>query len=141
MRFVVAGALVRTRTSDPAGCRELLLAQRSYPPELAGLWELPGGKVAPGESHEAALQRELIEELAVRVDVGHRLAATVPLRDDLQLVAYWAEPRGGEPRAVEHRALTWVDADQLAELVARGAMVPADVAWVPELVSGLRASD
>ena len=53
MQIVVAGALILDRT--------LLVAQRQRPPELAGLWELPGGKVAPGETEAEALIRELRE--------------------------------------------------------------------------------
>ena len=61
--IVVAAAIV---AADPGSGRRLLVAQRSYPPELAGRWELPGGKVEPGESEPAALVRELISaELAV----------------------------------------------------------------------------
>ena len=62
MQIVVAGALILDRT--------LLVAQRQRPPELAGLWELPGGKVAPGETEAEALIRELREELGVEVVVG-----------------------------------------------------------------------
>lgn len=54
-QIVVAGAIVR-------GCT-VLVAQRVRPPELAGRWELPGGKVAAGETERAALARELAEEL------------------------------------------------------------------------------
>ena len=57
-QIVVAGALI-------AGAA-LLVAQRERPPELAGLWELPGGKVAPGESDADGLARELREELGSR---------------------------------------------------------------------------
>lgn len=57
-QIVVAGAIVR-------GCT-VLVAQRVRPPELAGRWELPGGKVAAGETERAALARELAEELRLR---------------------------------------------------------------------------
>src|ERR1700719_92339 len=81
---------------DPAGCRipslamptqivvagaviwgsAVLVAQRARPPELAGRWELPGGKGAPGETERDALARELAEELGLEVSdvaVGDRL--------------------------------------------------------------------
>jgi len=58
--IVVAGALI----VDGA----LLVAQRRHPPELAGRWELPGGKVDDGETDAAALARELAEELGITVN-------------------------------------------------------------------------
>ena len=79
-QIVVAGALI----ADSA----LLVAQRLRPPELAGLWELPGGKVAPGESEPDALLRELREELGVDVVVGERLGDDVPIGESLILRAY-----------------------------------------------------
>ena len=74
VQIVVAGALI----VDGA----LLVAQRARPPELAGLWELPGGKVAAGETDAQALARELREELGVDVAVGARLGGDVPLSSD-----------------------------------------------------------
>ena len=58
-QIVVAGAVIRGST--------VLVAQRARPPELAGRWELPGGKVAPGETEPGALARELAEELGLQV--------------------------------------------------------------------------
>ncbi len=99
-RIVVAGALI----SDGA----LLVAQRARPPELAGLWELPGGKVSPGETDAAALTRELAEELGVEVTVGARLGVDVALDDSTRLRAYRVTQTGGTLHPNDHRALRWV---------------------------------
>ena len=85
------------------------------PPELAGLWELPGGKVAPGESDAAGLARELHEELGVEVTVGARLGADVALSETMTLRAYRVTQTGGALRPHDHRALRWVTADELDE--------------------------
>ena len=72
---VVAAALVDS-LERPS---RLLAARRTKPAALAGRWELPGGKVDPGESALTALHRELFEERGVRVEVGEQLVG--PLRD------------------------------------------------------------
>lgn len=121
MQVVVAGALV----SGSA----LLVAQRQRPPELAGLWELPGGKVAPGESEPDALARELTEELGIAVAVGDRIGADVPIGEALVLRAYAVVQTGGTLHPHDHRALRWVSPDELDDL----PWVPADRAWLPDL--------
>ena len=121
MQVVVAGALI-------AGSA-LLVAQRQRPPELAGLWELPGGKVAEGEAEVAALARELREELGIDVFVGDRVGADVPVGGGLILRAYAVEQTGGILHPHDHRALRWVSDEDLDDL----AWVPADRAWLPAL--------
>lgn len=125
VQIVVAGALI----VDGA----LLVAQRDRPPELAGLWELPGGKVAAGESDARALARELREELGVAVRVGPRLGADVPLGPTATLRAYRVELTDGCAHPHDHRALRWVTATELTAL----AWVPADAAWLPDLMAAL----
>ena len=127
MQVVVAGALI----ADGA----LLVAQRRRPPELAGLWELPGGKVAAGESEPAALVRELREELGVDVVVGERLGVDVDL-GGLILRAYVVEQAGGELHPHDHGALRWIQAGDIADL----PWVPADRAWMPALRERLNRS-
>ncbi|EID13063.1 (deoxy)nucleoside triphosphate pyrophosphohydrolase [Mycolicibacterium phlei] len=120
-QIVVAGALI----SGAA----LLVAQRERPPELAGLWELPGGKVAAGESDEAALARELQEELGVEVTVGARVGADVAIGPSLILRAYRVTQTGGTLQANDHRALRWITVDELDAL----PWVPADRTWLDDL--------
>lgn len=124
-RIVVAGALIDDGS--------LLVAQRERPPELAGLWELPGGKVAEGETDAQALARELREELGVDVHVGKRLGTDVALSDSMVLRAYLVTCLRGDVRALDHRALRWVGPADLDAL----AWVPADRAWLGELTEAL----
>jgi 8-oxo-dGTP diphosphatase len=127
-QIVVAGALI----SEGA----LLVAQRDRPPELAGLWELPGGKVADGESDAAALARELREELGVEVTVGGRIGADVALANGMTLRAYLVLRTGGTVEPRDHRALRWISVDEFEGV----DWVPADRGWLPELTIALRSA-
>ena len=124
-QIVVAGALI----ADGA----LLVAQRDRPPALAGLWELPGGKVAAGETDEAALARELKEELGVDVTVGPRLGVDVALNPTTSLRAYLVSRTGGTLHPNDHRELRWITVGELDDL----DWVPADRTWLAELKRAL----
>ncbi|MFA4083178.1 (deoxy)nucleoside triphosphate pyrophosphohydrolase [Mycobacteroides salmoniphilum] len=124
MAIVVAGAVI---DGD-----KLLIAQRSKPVELAGQWELPGGKVVAGESEPQALARELREELGIEVAVDSRLGEDVVV-GNLVLRAYRARLDGGIPHPHEHLALRWVTADELDTV----EWVPADGGWIPALRAAL----
>jgi 8-oxo-dGTP diphosphatase len=107
----------------------LLAAQRRTPPELAGLWEFPGGKVEAGEAEADALVRECREELGVGIAVG-TLLGEVPVPVGT-LRVYRATLLEGRPAAREHAELRWLGVDELF-----------DVAWIPvdrELVGSLAA--
>ena len=127
-QIVVAAAVI-------SGSR-LLVAQRVRPPELAGRWELPGGKVAPGEAERDALARELTEELGLErgdIAVGDRLGADIPLNGTTTLRAYRVRLIRGEPHPHDHRALRWVTAEELHDV----DWVPADRGWLGDLTRAL----
>jgi 8-oxo-dGTP diphosphatase len=113
----------------------VLAAQRTRPPELAGRWELPGGRVEPGEAEPDAVVRELREELGADVRVTGRLGTDLPLTGVL-LRVHTAEPAPGspEPRPLEHAALRWVDAADVPGV----DWVAADRAVAADLVALLR---
>ncbi|WP_433469933.1 (deoxy)nucleoside triphosphate pyrophosphohydrolase [Spirillospora sp. CA-128828] len=113
MDLVVVGAAI-------VSAGRLLGAQRAEPPHMAGGWELPGGKVDPGESDEDALVRECDEELAVKVRLGRRVGGDWRLSERALLRVWTAEIVEGEPQALEHLALRWLAPHEVY-----------DVDWLP----------
>jgi len=94
----------------------LLAAQRAYPAQLAGKWELPGGKVDAGESDEAAVIRECREELGVEIQLGRRVGRDWPIRDTAAMRVWLATVVSGVPEAREHSALRWLTVDELHDV-------------------------
>ena len=111
----------------------VLLAQRPAGKSMAGLWEFPGGKVEPGETPEAALIRELEEELGIRT-WGSCLA---PLTfashsyDDFHLLmpVFACRKWEGTPEAREGQALAWVRPNRMRDY----PMPPADIPLIAML--------
>lgn len=103
--LVVACALV-----DTDG--RVLITQRPEGKSMAGLWEFPGGKVEPGESPEAALIRELTEELGIDTHASCLAPVTFASHgyDDFHLLMplFVCRKWNGQPRLKEHQAMKWV---------------------------------
>jgi len=111
----------------------VLLAQRPPGKSLAGLWEFPGGKVEPGETPEAALIRELHEELGIDTEescLAPLTFASHSYPDFHLLMPLFACRRWrGTPEAREGQVLKWVRAGALREY----PMPPADIPLIPIL--------
>ena len=105
--------------------QQVLLARRPEHTHQGGLWEFPGGKCEPGEAVEAALEREIYEELGIRtgvcrplIRVPHRYTDRSVLLDVWRVDAFEGQPYGREGQAVE-----WVHIEDLGERLK---------AWVKE---------
>jgi 8-oxo-dGTP diphosphatase len=118
----VVGAMIVDDLTRPT---TMLSARRTEPPELAGGWELPGGKVEPGERPQDALHREIREELGVQIELGAivegPLAGAWPLGDRYVMQVWLARVIAGEPRPLE-------DHDQLRVLTKPELYA---VSWLP----------
>ncbi|MBY5971726.1 (deoxy)nucleoside triphosphate pyrophosphohydrolase [Pseudooceanicola marinus] len=111
----------------------VLLAQRPEGKSMAGLWEFPGGKVEPGESPEAALIRELKEELGI--DTWSSCLAPLTFAshayDDFHLLMplFACRRWEGTPQPQEGQTLAWARGNELRNY----EMPPADVPLLPIL--------
>lgn len=110
----------------------ILLARRTEGRELAGLWEFPGGKVEPGESPEAALVRELREELGIAAEAGAAILCVNHEDANKRLLLDVREASfSGRPRGLEGQALAWVPLHKLGDY----SMPPADRPVVAALLA------
>ncbi len=125
--FVVAAALI-----DADG--RVLIAQRPPGKTLAGLWEFPGGKLDPGETPEAALIRELKEELGIVVEAACLAPLTFASHGyeamHLLMPLYVCRRWTGQAVAREGQTLKWVAPTRLRDY----PMPPADAPLIPALI-------
>lgn len=126
LRLIVAAALVR-----PDGA--ILLQKRPAGKAMAGLWEFPGGKIEPGETPEAALVRELEEELGIVISGAalEPISFATEAQGDahMLLLLYLVRQWQGEPQPHAAEALDWVRIDMMSHL----PMPPADLPLVTAL--------
>jgi 8-oxo-dGTP diphosphatase len=115
----------------------VLISRRPATKDMAGLWEFPGGKVHAGERPEAALIRELKEELDI--DVTEACLAPLTFAShgyetfDLLMPLYVCRRWQGTPRAMEGQDLKWATPQKLRDL----PMPAADVPLIPHLIDML----
>jgi 8-oxo-dGTP diphosphatase len=128
MRIVLVAAAALVDVDN-----RVLIAQRPVGKSMAGLWEFPGGKVEPGETPEAALRRELLEELSI--DVCETCLAPFTFAShayaDFHLVMplYLCRQWDGDLVPREGQTLAWVRANRLIDY----PMPPADLPLIPWL--------
>jgi 8-oxo-dGTP diphosphatase len=115
---------------------KLLVCQRRTGGSFELLWEFPGGKINPGESPEAALARELLEELGVEARIGREVYRTLhqysELREPIELTFFTAQVNPTHVRNLIFERLEWRTPQNLAEL----DFLPADRELISKLTSG-----
>lgn len=117
---------------------KVFATQRGYG-EWKDFWEFPGGKMEPGESQEEALKREIREELATEIEVGHRICT---IEHDypafhLTMHCYLCRTVSGELNLLEHEAARWMEIDRIDSL----NWLPADLKIMEPLRNAMDSHD
>ncbi len=124
-RIEVVAALIRDGD-------KILVTQRGYG-EYKDFWEFPGGKIEPGETPEAALKREIKEELATEIDVNEYVGTVDYDYPDfhITLLLYLCSMVSGSLELLEHESAKWLLASELDTV----SWLPADLEIIPKLKS------
>jgi 8-oxo-dGTP diphosphatase len=133
MKTVKVVAAVIT-ASNENGEKMIFATQRGYG-EFKDGWEFPGGKVEPGETPQAALKREIMEELETEIEVGD-LIETIEYdypTFHLSMDCFWAEIVKGDLVLREHEAAKWLTKEQLESV----DWLPADLGLVEKVRVGM----
>lgn len=133
MKTVKVVAAVIT-ASNENGEKMIFATQRGYG-EFKDGWEFPGGKVEPGETPQAALKREIMEELETEIEVGD-LIETIEYdypTFHLSMDCFWAEIVKGDLVLREHEAAKWLTREQLESV----DWLPADLGLVEKVRVGM----
>jgi 8-oxo-dGTP diphosphatase len=125
-RIPCVGAVIK----DTAG--RLLLIRRGHEPG-AGLWSLPGGRIEPGEDHQQAVTREVLEETGLRVECRRLLGSVeIPSPDGavIDVSDYLAVVTGGQLASGDDAAdARWVTAAELTDLPLTAGLAGYLTAW------------
>ncbi|MGJ3245120.1 MAG: A/G-specific adenine glycosylase [Elainellaceae cyanobacterium] len=95
--------------------QQILIDRRRQEGLLGGLWEFPGGKIEPGESVEACIKREILEELDIEIQVGDRLTVIDHAYSHFRVTlnVHHCAYLGGEPKPLECDEIRWVNLDEI----------------------------
>ena len=113
----------------------MLIAKRKPTARLPNLWELPGGKIEPGETPEKCLKRELKEEFEINVSIEEYLGSNIYTYDfgTIELMAYRTVWTDGDLVLKDHEEIRWVFTHELDQF----EFAPADLAFVDKLKQGI----
>ena len=94
---------------------QILIDRRRQSGEMGGLWEFPGGKIEPGETIEECIEREIKEELNIKISVGDRLTTIVHTYKAFNVTLYVHNCKhiSGIPQPVECDEIRWVEPIQM----------------------------
>lgn len=129
---VVAAIIFR---ASPQGTPSVFATQRGYG-DWKGFWEFPGGKIESGETPQAALAREIREELATQISVGEKIA-TIEYEYPtfhLSMQCFVCEVVSGKLELLEHENAVWLTADNLHSV----KWLPADELILDKIAMFLR---
>lgn len=113
-----------------------LIAERPAGHPLAGKWEFPGGKITSGETPSEAIQREILEELDVVVEVHAALTPNFHAYEhlSLKLIPFRCSVRKGVPRPLEHSNLAWINGNTAKKYQFAEADIPILEEYLSERV-------
>lgn len=138
---MISQSLVKVTAALVKHNNKILIAQRRSTGRFANKWELPGGKIDPGETPEECLQRELREELGIETRIGSLFSDTLYTHEQGQIrqFTFWAEliDNPSEIHMEEHQALAWVTTAEIAQYEFAGA----DLAVVARLGAAVQSVD